>query len=169
MSLVTPAERRSTARLRWGASLLLVAAAVFGLAVGTTAGIGGYAFVYAEGASYLTDDPNACANCHVMRQHLDAWSRSSHHAVAVCNDCHAPRRLVGKYTVKAVNGWNHSVAFVTGRFADPFHVTPMNRRVTEDACRSCHGEIVAAIDHHGGDAEPIACVRCHAHVGHDVQ
>lgn len=72
-----------TSRLRWGASLLFVAAAVFGVAVGATAGIGGYVFVY---------DPNACANCHVMQAHLDAWSRSSHRAVAVCNDCHAPRQ-----------------------------------------------------------------------------
>lgn len=166
---MTRPGRQSTARLRCGASLLFVAAAIFGVAVGATAGIGGYVFVYAEGASYLTDDPSACANCHVMRAHLDAWSRSSHHAVAVCNDCHAPRGFVGKYAVKAINGWNHSVAFVTGRFADPFHVTPMNRRVTEDACRTCHSEIVAAIDHTGGNAEPIACVRCHAHVGHDVQ
>ena len=30
------------------------------------------------GASYLTDDPAACANCHVMQEHFDAWPRSSH-------------------------------------------------------------------------------------------
>jgi cytochrome c nitrite reductase small subunit len=166
---VTGAGRQSTARPTRGASLLFVAAALFAAAVGVAVGIGGYVFVYAEGASYLTDDPAACANCHVMQAHLDAWSRASHRAVAVCNDCHAPRGFAGKYAVKAINGWNHSVAFVTGDFAEPFHVTPMNRRVTEAACRTCHGEIVAAIDHAGGGAEPIACVRCHADVGHDVQ
>jgi cytochrome c nitrite reductase small subunit len=166
---MTRAAPQTTARRTRGASLLLLAAAVFGVATGAAAGIGGYVFVYAEGASYLTDDPGACANCHVMRPHLDAWSRSSHRAVAVCNDCHAPRALVDKYAVKAINGWNHSVAFVTGDFAEPFHVTSMNRAVTEGACRTCHGELVAAIDHPGGDAEPLSCVRCHAHVGHDVQ
>ena len=36
------------------------------LTVGTAAGIGSYTFVYAKGASYLSNDPNACANCHVM-------------------------------------------------------------------------------------------------------
>lgn len=166
---MTPADEQSTRRRTWGATLLFAVAAVFGAATGSAVGIGSYVFVYAEGASYLTDDPDACANCHVMRAHLDAWSRSSHHAVAVCNDCHAPRGLVGKYAVKAINGWNHSVAFVSGGFAEPFHVTPMNRRVTEDACRTCHGEIVAAIDHPGGDAERLSCVRCHPRVGHDVQ
>lgn len=156
--------------VRLATLLVGLLAALLGLAVG----LGSYVFVYAEGASYLTDDPRACANCHVMTPHLDAWAKSSHHAVAVCNDCHAPRDLLGKYAVKGVNGWNHSVAFLTGRFKEPFHVTPMNRRVTGDACRACHADIVAAIDHpwtRGGDrvAEPLACVRCHANVGHDVQ
>lgn len=165
------------------AMLVTVVAALLGVTVGAAAGVGGYVFVHADGASYLTDDPNACANCHVMRDHLDAWVKSSHHAVAVCNDCHAPRGLAGKVAVKAINGWNHSIAFLTGDFKHPFHITPMNRRVTGDACRSCHGDIVEAIDHpwmRGGSggppdaalpvaAEPIACVRCHANVGHDVQ
>lgn len=170
---MTRGARTGTQAERAGAraaTLFVIVAAAFGVAAGAAAGIGGYVFVYAEGASYLTDDPAACANCHVMRAHLDAWSKSSHRAVAVCNDCHAPRGLLRKYGVKAINGYNHSLAFVTGRFADPFHVTPLNRRVTEAACRTCHGEIVEAIDHAGsGAAEPISCVRCHADVGHDVQ
>ena len=39
---------------------------VVGAAVGALAGIAGYTFVYAKGASYLTDAPTACANCHIM-------------------------------------------------------------------------------------------------------
>ena len=35
--------------------------------VGVTTGVGGYAFLYAKGYSYLLNDPAACANCHVMR------------------------------------------------------------------------------------------------------
>lgn len=159
---------RSTTRV---ATLLALVVAV---ALGLAAGVGSYVFVYAEGASYLTNDPNACANCHVMADHLQAWAKSSHHAVAVCNDCHAPRDFLGKYAVKGINGWNHSIAFITGRFDEPFHITPMNRRVTAAACRVCHANIVEAIDHpwtRDGDivAEPVACVRCHANVGHDVQ
>jgi cytochrome c nitrite reductase small subunit len=152
------------------AGLIGTLAALFGVGAGLAAGVGGYVFVYAEGASYLTDVPDACANCHVMAPHLDAWAKSSHHAVAVCNDCHAPRGLFGKYTVKAINGYNHSLAFVSGDFKEPFQITPMNRRVTESACRVCHAEIVEAIDHPWtvGD-ETLSCVRCHAYVGHRVQ
>ncbi len=142
-----------------------VAALGLSALVGVVVGLGSYTFVYAEGASYLTNDPAACANCHVMQSHYDAWSRSSHHAVAVCNDCHTPHDFVGKYAVKGRNGWNHALAFTTGRFHEPIRITEPNRRVTEAACRRCHADIVHAIDARPG-AEPIACIRCHRDVGH---
>jgi len=45
-------------------------------------------------------------------------------------------------------------------------MTGRNERVTEGACRSCHGEITACIAVLGrGD---IACVRCHFDVGHSA-
>ncbi len=142
---------------------MALAAIAAALGVGVALGVGGFTFVYAEGGSYLTNDPAACANCHVMRDHYDAWSRSPHHAVAVCNDCHAPHDLVGKYMTKAVNGWNHSRAFTLGGFHEPIAITPKNRAVTEGACRHCHAAVVHAIETEGNE---IACLRCHAEVGH---
>ncbi|HET9764987.1 MAG TPA: cytochrome c nitrite reductase small subunit, partial [Casimicrobiaceae bacterium] len=35
--------------------------------VGVLAGLGGYTFLYAEGFSYMSSDPRACVNCHIMR------------------------------------------------------------------------------------------------------
>ncbi len=136
-------------------------AAMVGLAVG----VGGFTFVYARGASYLTDDPAACANCHVMRAHLAAWVTSSHRAVAACNDCHTPHGRLGKYAVKAVNGFWHSVAFTTGRFPEPIRITPRNRAVTEGACRACHAAVTAAIEGHRAQGA-LQCTRCHDDVGH---
>ncbi len=138
-------------------SVALVAAATIGLAVG----LGAFTFVYARGASYLTDDPAACANCHVMQEHFDAWSKSSHRAVATCNDCHTPHNLIGKYTTKALNGFWHSFYFTTGNYPDPLRITPRNHSVTEGACRYCHQAIVDAIDplaagHGGATATPLA-------------
>jgi cytochrome c nitrite reductase small subunit len=69
---------------------------MLGVAAGLLLGLGGYTFVYARGASYLTNDPQACVNCHVMREQFDGWQRSSHRRAAVCNDCHAPHDLFGK-------------------------------------------------------------------------
>jgi cytochrome c nitrite reductase small subunit len=34
---------------------------------GAMIGIGAYTFIYAKGYSYLTNNPAACANCHVMQ------------------------------------------------------------------------------------------------------
>jgi cytochrome c nitrite reductase small subunit len=136
---------------------------VVSAAFGVLAGVGGYTFVYAKGSSYLGSDPRACANCHVMNEQYAGWTRSSHHAVAGCNDCHAPHDFVGKWSTKAINGFNHSFAFTSGRFPEPIRIGGRNREITQGACRSCHAEIVAAIDH--GPAR-IDCLSCHASVGH---
>ena len=141
---------------------VLVALAVL---IGIAVGIGGYTFVYAKGASYLTNNPGACVNCHVMREQFDGWVKGSHRAVAVCNDCHTPPGFVAKYTTKTLNGFWHSFAFTSGRFHEPIDMTPRNRAVTEQACRHCHGAIVDAIEPHPR-GQPIACIGCHASVGH---
>ncbi|HEX8633537.1 MAG TPA: cytochrome c nitrite reductase small subunit [Pyrinomonadaceae bacterium] len=144
-----------------------------GVALGAAIGIGGYTFIYAKGYSYLTNDPGACANCHIMQEQYDGWVKSSHRAVAVCNDCHTPPGLVGKYMTKASNGFWHSFYFTTGGYPDPIRITRRNHNVTEQACRKCHSEIVEAIEgtHGGGssggdEARDLSCVRCHSTVGH---
>jgi cytochrome c nitrite reductase small subunit len=155
MSRVTPGRRR------WMLGLVLA-----GL-LGTTGGIGGYTFVYARGASYMGNDPATCANCHVMQDHLDAWVKSTHRAVATCNDCHAPHDIVGKYATKARNGLLHSIAFTSGNFPDPLRIKPFNLRVTEENCRHCHAGLVMELDHGGARAEDrLECTRCHDEVGH---
>jgi cytochrome c nitrite reductase small subunit len=140
---------------------------VVGIVVGVAIGLGLYTFVYAKGYSYLTNDPNACANCHVMREYLDGWQKSSHHAVAKCNDCHTPHNLAGKYAIKATNGFFHSLAFTSGRFPDNIQIKGYNHRVTESACRTCHRDITTAIlsFHRGSD---VSCVQCHFNVGHSA-
>jgi cytochrome c nitrite reductase small subunit len=142
-----------------------------GVAFGAAVGIGGYTFIYAKGYSYLTNDPAACANCHVMQEQYSGWLKSSHRSVAVCNDCHTPPGTFGKYYTKASNGFWHSYYFTTNTFHEPIQVTERNRRVTEQACRKCHEEVTSAIDAHAGGgeaggAEALSCVRCHRNVGH---
>jgi cytochrome c nitrite reductase small subunit len=129
---------------------------------GIVAGMGGYTFVYAKGGSYLTNDPAACAHCHVMQDQYDAWQKGSHHSVATCNDCHTPQSLIPKYFTKAVNGWNHSRAFTTGDFHEPIRITQRNHEIVEQQCRRCHEDVVQAL----GPASESSCVRCHDSVGH---
>lgn len=136
-----------------------------GALIGAAIGIGGYTFIYAKGASYLTNNPAACANCHIMQDHYDAWQNSSHHSVATCNDCHTPANVVGKYLSKANNGFWHSFAFTTGHYPDPIRIKGYNRQITENACRKCHAPITDTIDGHSR-SETMSCIRCHATVGH---
>lgn len=129
-------------------------------------GLGGFTFNYASGFSYLSDDPRACANCHVMRDQYDGWNRAPHHAVAVCNDCHTPHdSLVAKYTVKAINGFKHSKAFTLNDIPDTIRITPFNRQVAEENCIACHGEMVSFIEHRDSQ-NPTDCLACHSGVGH---
>lgn len=143
-----------------------IAVVVLGALVGVAVGVGFYTFIYAKGYSYLLNDPAACANCHVMRDYLDGWVKSSHRAVAVCNDCHTPHNFVGKYAVKAANGFFHSLAFTSGRFPDQLQIKSYNHTVTENACRYCHEDITLAIEGPHKDISQLSCVRCHTTVGH---
>jgi cytochrome c nitrite reductase small subunit len=136
------------------------------VSLGSAFGLGAYTFVYARGASYMTNDPRACANCHVMQTHYDGWIKSSHRSVAACNDCHTPPGLIPKYMTKASNGFWHSFAFTTGRFPDPLRIKPANRAVTEKACRGCHADTVSAMDGAHDRQDASSCIRCHLSVGH---
>jgi cytochrome c nitrite reductase small subunit len=140
--------------------------ATLAVTAGAAVGIGGYTFIYAEGGSYVTNNPAACANCHVMQGHYDAWIKSSHRNVATCNDCHTPHDVLGKYATKALNGFNHSLAFTTGRFHEPIRIGARNRAIAEAACRHCHADMVRMIDRHGEGEGALDCIRCHADVGH---
>lgn len=137
--------------------------------IGSAVGVGTYTFYYAQGASYLTNDAKACANCHVMQDQYDAWVKSSHRNVAACNDCHAPHdSLFAKYFCKGRNGFFHSLAFTTGKHPDPIQITPYNERITERACRYCHADVVHDIDTSttGRTEDQLSCIRCHVDVGH---
>ena len=140
-------------------------ALIMGLSLGAFGGLGGYTFVYANGASYFSNEPGACANCHVMWEFFDGWSRSSHRSAATCNDCHTPPGFLSKYASKASNGFWHSFAFTTGSYPDPISIKQHNRRVAEQACRTCHGPLTDTMGAawHGTDA---SCIRCHGAVGH---
>ena len=139
---------------------IVVLAVLGGIAAGTVA----FTFAYGHGASYMTNDPEACANCHIMKEQYGAWLQGSHRSVATCNECHTPKPLIGKYVTKVKNGFWHSFAFTTGQFVEPIRIKDSNRAVTDTRCRECHSPVVDALA--AGGPEPMSCVRCHADVGH---
>jgi len=136
------------------------------IAVGVFFATSVFTFTRAEGASYLSDDPAACANCHIMNTQFDAWQRGPHQHVAVCNDCHTASGFVGKYASKAVNGFNHSFAFTVGNFHEPIQIKAFNRQIVENSCRSCHGELMLGSHGFVATMDDVSCTRCHADIGH---
>lgn len=142
----------------------LVLAAV---SAGLVLGVGGYTFIYAKGYSYISNDPRACANCHIMQEYFDSWVKSSHHEAAVCNDCHVPHRLLEKYLVKARNGYNHSKAFTLQNFPEPIRITRHNLDDLQHNCIECHTTIVSDIAAHKDVGQGTArCTQCHRSTGH---
>lgn len=165
----TSASTPPTPRSGWRRGLLaqlgflpIAVAVVFGM----LAGLGAFTFGYGEGASYLSNDPAACANCHVMQDHYDSWLNSSHENVATCNDCHLSPHPIGKWVVKADNGFFHSLAFTTGVYPDPIRIKPRNRRVTQQACLKCHEDFVHSMLPTEPEGDMLMCIQCHTDVGH---
>ncbi len=160
----------------WTKSLLALS-----LLLGMLAGAGLFTFDYASGLSYLSNDPAACNNCHIMNDQYDSWRKGPHHAVATCNDCHVPPQFPMKYVAKAQNGYHHSVGFTfqpsrpdaVGAdtvFQEPIRIKRANSQVLQDNCLRCHGDLVHDIVRGSTWADgAIRCVHCHASVGHGAR
>lgn len=134
---------------------------------GVFVGLGGYTAYYAEGAAYLSNDPKACVNCHIMREQYDGWQKASHHEAATCNDCHLPHDFIGKYLAKAQNGYFHSKAFTLQDFPEPIRIKPKNHTILQENCVGCHEGLVSEIATNPGHADQMLdCIKCHASVGH---
>lgn len=138
---------------------------LFGM-IGLLIGLGGYTFSYARGWSYLSDNPEACVNCHIMREQFDGWAKSSHKDFATCNSCHVPHDLVGKYMTKAENGFWHSWYFTFQNFHEPIQMREKSAHIVQENCLGCHGQFVSPIANHAGP-DQVNCIQCHSGVGHD--
>lgn len=138
---------------------------------GVVIGHGLFTFVYAKGFSYLSDDPAACKNCHVMNQVYESWSRSSHKDVATCNSCHVPHTFFAKWAMKAESGFHHGYAFTFKDNPVAFTATEKSKKLVQQNCISCHKDYAQnAVDptsaHSGKDIEALSCVSCHRQIGH---
>ena len=130
--------------------------------------LGAFTFYYAEGHSYLSKNPEACVNCHIMNPQYDSWQKASHHTAATCAQCHLPQgSFVGKYMSKAENGFNHSKAFTLQNFHEPIAITQKNSRILQKNCIYCHSQITENLTHGSTtDTDAVSCVHCHRSVGH---
>jgi len=144
---------------RWHVAVLVVSGAMCGMVL--------VVLRVSRAASYLTDDPAACVNCHVMGPQYASWQHSSHALVATCNDCHVPHDSVWrKYGFKAMDGARHSFMFTFKLEPQVIRIHEAGARVVQENCVRCHGGLFsgdAALAPHGGGR---ACIECHREVPH---
>jgi len=141
---------------------------------GVIVGLSAYSTYMSRIHSYLSDDPEACINCHIMDSYYDSWSHSSHREVANCNDCHVPHNnIFNKYYFKAADGLYHSAVF-TFRI-EPQVIRPRNAsyNVIMNNCIRCHEHLNTAIVTTGmhtynetKEGKAKACWDCHQDIPH---
>lgn len=101
-----------------------------------------HSFYVSNAISYLSDDPETCVNCHVMRSEFATWQHSSHREVAVCNDCHVPQNNVfNKYLFKAKDGFRHATMFTFRMEPQVIRMHEAGQAVVQENCKGCHQNV----------------------------
>lgn len=100
----------------------------------------------ARATSYLSDDPKACVNCHVMAPQYATWERGSHGKVTNCNDCHVPQdNFINKYFFKASDGLRHSFMFTFRLEPQVIQIKEAGKKAVQQNCIRCHSNVIHPI------------------------
>ncbi|MGV8091588.1 MAG: cytochrome c nitrite reductase small subunit [Mangrovibacterium sp.] len=141
---------------------------------GLIGGLGGYMVYMSKAYSYLSDNPAACVNCHIMTPYYQSWNRSSHAQWATCNDCHVPQdNTVNKYAFKAKDGLYHAAVFTVKSEPQVIRPREASYKVIMNNCIRCHTELntgfvkTGMIDYYDvKEGKGKACWDCHTQVPH---
>lgn len=146
--------------------LLVICGVIFG---------GGLYFMYLLRVhTYLTDDPKACINCHIMTPYYATWMHSSHGRNTTCNDCHVPHEnVIKKYAFKGMDGMKHLFAFVTKNEPQVPQAQKKSSQVIMNNCIRCHTDLNCQLVKAGKvdymmtkEGNGKACWDCHRGVPH---
>lgn len=142
-------------------------------AIAAILGLGFFIMKEAEVVSYLSDNPQACVNCHNMIPMYNSWNHSSHREWASCNDCHVPHNnIVNSYYFKAKDGLYHASVFTTRTEPDVIFMRPASEAVVQNNCIRCHVDQVTEakydgwIETHHANRTDRTCWECHKEVPH---
>lgn len=111
------------------------------VSLGLFLGLAATAFKISNAVSYLSDDPKACINCHLMYPQYATWMHSSHREKANCNDCHVPHdNVFRKYFFKGQDGTRHATIFTTRTEPQVIRINEAGKTVVQENCIRCHEE-----------------------------
>ena len=141
--------------------------------LGIIVGLGLYIFRISNAASYLSDDPETCINCHVMNPQYATWFHSSHREVAHCNDCHVPQdNAFNKLYFKAKDGMRHATVFTLRNEPQVIFIKEEGKEVVQQNCIRCHEKLVAdnhliaRFEEQKHYRRERSCVECHRYSPH---
>ncbi len=111
--------------------------------LGILSGLSVFAFRISKAHSYLSDNPEACVNCHIMAPQYATWSHSAHREVANCNDCHVPHNnVLNKYYFKAKDGLRHATIFTLRIEPQIIFIKEEGQEAVQMNCIRCHESTV---------------------------
>ena len=135
-----------------------------------------YMIYLSKAWSYLSKDPKACINCHVMNTQYATWQHSSHARDVTCIECHLPTDgFINKYKAKALDGFNHTVAFTFDTYDHAIQISDDGAKRVQDNCISCHKSITSTLatnadQYHNFNDDYVEngrkCWSCHKEVPH---
>ena len=141
--------------------------------LGIMAGLVIHLFNISNAASYLSDEPETCVNCHVMYPEYATWERGSHGRVTTCNDCHVPQdNVIRKYLFKAADGFRHASMFTFRMEPQVIRIKDAGREVVQENCIRCHANYLHPVSLRSIGAEGIhdnqdgVCWDCHRETPH---
>jgi len=136
--------------------------------LGVFFGLVALTFHISRASSYLTNDPAACVNCHIMAPQYASWQHSSHGRFTTCNDCHVPQDFVRKYLFKAYDGSRHAFMFTFKLEPQVIRMHAPGQAVVQENCIRCHSDLleqtVSLTGRPHGDGRQ--CWECHREVPH---
>ncbi|MCD8416838.1 cytochrome c nitrite reductase small subunit [Tenacibaculum finnmarkense genomovar finnmarkense] len=141
--------------------------------IGIVTGLGFFMAKEASLVSYMSDDPLACVNCHVMTPMYNSWMHSSHREQASCNDCHVPHdNVFNKYFFKAKDGLFHATIFTARAEPEVMFMREASQEVVQKNCIRCHIQQVTQtkydgwLDDHRESRTERKCWSCHQELPH---
>jgi cytochrome c nitrite reductase small subunit len=140
--------------------------------LGAFTGISLFLLIISNATSYLSDDPGACINCHIMTPQYITWMHSAHRTITDCNECHVPHdSFIRKYYFKASDGLRHSAVFTMREEPQVIYIREAGKRVVQENCLRCHASLFS-----DGPGMPYAvlegrrerqCLDCHRYTPHE--
>ncbi len=116
---------------KWRLPVIIITAIMVGLCI--------YILYISKAYSYLSDNPSACINCHIMTPQYITWQRSAHRQWTNCNDCHVPHDLIiRKYYFKAKDGLRHASMFTLWMEPQVILMHDPGKTVVQENCLRCH-------------------------------